>query len=89
MLQESKDLCIKDKDLPNYSSNTLLTNFYCNDKYLMQQSKIFYLHEGDPLAEGLLDMEQLSKNQPADQEEADSEKILQYTRGPFMYKGSN
>ena len=38
----------------------------------MQQSKIFYLHEGDPLADGLLDMEQLSKNQPADQEEADS-----------------
>lgn len=57
---------MKDKDLPNYNKISLFETFYCNDKYLMQQSKIFYLHEGEPLADGLLDMEQLSKNQAAD-----------------------
>ena len=55
------ELYIKDKDRPNYEKSRLFDELICNDKYLIQKSKIFYLYSNEPLDQGILDMEELTK----------------------------
>ena len=41
------------------------------------------------MAEGILDMEQLSKQKSNDEKINHEQKLLRYASGPFIYKGSN
>ena len=81
---------MKDKDIPNFKKKDLFEPLHCTEKYILQQSKIFYLQDEFPLADGVLDMEQLSQQQGKDLKISGSEKkSYVYASGPFVYLGSS
>lgn len=88
-LIEEKELNIKDKDRPNYEKSRLFDELICNDKYLIQKSKIFYLYDDEPLDQGILDMEELTKVKDAKVASDDSmlEELVQrsFASGPFCF----
>jgi hypothetical protein len=92
-LVEEKELYIKDKDRPNYEKSARFETMISNDKYLIQKSRVFYLHDDVPLDEGILDMEELSKVKDA-KIGSDGETALEiniqrrFAGGPFVYEGS-
>ena len=89
LLSELKQLHLKDKDIPNFKKKDLYEELICTEKYILQQSKIFYLQDKFPLADGVLDMEQLSQQQGKELKINNAEKkTYVYASGPFVYQGS-
>jgi hypothetical protein len=60
MLIESGHYLIKDKDRPHFSEVGYFPKILVNDKFLIWNSKIFYLFV-KPLQPGILDMEELEE----------------------------
>ena len=59
---------------------------FATDKYFLQQSKIFYLQDDYQQADGILDMEQLSKQRPLEEKIGRTKKLsLEYASGPYFY----
>jgi hypothetical protein len=85
MLVEINTLFIKNQDKPNL---TILSfaSLIMNDKYLINESKIFYMNEKKPYMNGLLDMEDLSEIKDDGGREL---KPKTYANGPFKIKGSD
>lgn len=59
-LAEIERLIVKDKDIHSLEIGRF-ANLIIEDKYLISQSRIFYLNSQDPLMNGILDMEDLSR----------------------------
>ena len=68
MLVEMKELFIKDKDKQKYRKNEQFEQLIINEHFLIQNSHIFYLHATNPYDDGLLDVEELLKQQLDGQE---------------------
>ena len=60
MLIEMKTLYIKNQDKPNLTILSFAV-LIMNDKYLINESKIFYLNGKQSYMNGLLDMEELAE----------------------------
>ena len=59
MLQEINEYKMKTKDKPNFIKD-LFSSVVLRYKYILSRSKIFYLFDDQPLASGILDMEELA-----------------------------
>ena len=84
LLIEVGELYIKDKDRPNFKVNEDYQEFIVDDKFVISNSKIFYLYSESPLMNGILDMEELSEY--PDYEGTQENK--KFSCGPFIYKGT-
>ena len=67
-LSEVGRLLIKDKDIHSLEIGRF-ANLIIEDKYLINQSRIFYLNSPTALMNGVLDMEDLSRSNDYDGEE--------------------
>ena len=85
MLVEIDNLHMKEKDRPNFNfipySNLIIT---C--KYIINESKIFYLYSNKPLDAGILDMEELAEI-PGNEKENTQQK--KFKCGPITFDGSD
>lgn len=68
-LAEVGRLLIKDKDIHSLEIGSF-ANLIIEDKYLISQSRIFYLNSPTPLMNGILDMEDLSRSSHYDSAES-------------------
>jgi len=76
MLQETKELTFKDSDRPHFIKQSRYPNLIVNDKFLIQESKIFYLFEDENhLQKGILDMEELAEVKEKDQVESQNQYV--------------
>ena len=62
MLDNIQDLSMQEKDKPNFEQ-VYFSSCLIRDKYMVFNSAIFYLHNGQPLMDGILDMEDLLEQQ--------------------------
>ena len=58
-LEEVCDFNIKDKELTNFTEMKQFSSLILSDKFVIQESKIFYLYNEHPFETGILDMEDL------------------------------
>ena len=82
-LVEINQLHMKEKDRPNFITNPY-PNMIVNERYIIVDSKIFYLYEDQPLDAGILDMEEL-----AEIPDYENKAIKKFASGPHTFKGSD
>jgi len=87
-LEPLKQLKIKDRDKPNFC-NSPFTNMILCEKYIILDSKIFYLYDDHPLQNGILDMEQLLDTSLSTNKSGCEETKEIFLDGPIRFDGSD
>lgn len=78
MLKEVSQHTIKDKDKPNFFPEPF-NDIILSEKYLIDESQIFYLSQEKPLMNGIMDMEELA-------DIPDKNKLdKRYATGPYCF----
>lgn len=85
LLTETAQFMIKDKDLPHFNESGYFPKIIVNNRFLLWQSKIFYLFT-NPLQPGILDMEELEEIMDSSVKIKNPKK--QFTIGPIRSIGS-
>ena len=75
---------MKEKDRPNFHF-VPYSNIIINDKYIIYESKIFYLYQTQPLDHGIMDMEELAEIPDVE----NPNRIKKYIIGPNLFTGSD
>ena len=63
LLEELYELNLKDRDSPNFVLDPTFTDMILDQNYMIYKSKVFYLFKQNPLANGILDMEELASKE--------------------------
>ena len=80
-----KTLYMKEKERVHFSASPY-QDIILRDKYIISESKIFYLYQSNPLDHGILDMEELSELQ--DNESPQDQLQKKFAMGPYTIDGN-
>jgi hypothetical protein len=74
---------MKEKDKLKFYRPDAFNELYISEHFIIQESRIFYLGDGQPLDDGICDTEDLLTANSKTQD------IVKYVMGPFMSMGGN